>query len=145
MTRYEYDKNSNVIKTTDPKGNTTIATYDSLGQLTETTDALGNKTSSVYDKRGLVTEKRIMGNDGKIVSTFSAYDRDGRLQKSWQVLNNVELVTEYVYNTLGQVISSKDPNGNTTDYTYDYRGKVLSETKYLSGTLARTSYTYDIL
>jgi YD repeat-containing protein len=57
--------------------------------------------------------------------------------------------TLYTYNTLNQITSVTDKKGITTSYTYDYRGKVLSESVPVipaqAGIYEKTlHYSYDV-
>jgi len=85
----------------------------------------------VYDKRGLVVEKRTESNNGAIISITSQYDKDGRIVKTSQTINNQNLSTLLEYDALGNIIKKTDAAGNSVNYEYDYRGKLLAETKQI--------------
>ncbi|MDD3302108.1 MAG: DUF6531 domain-containing protein, partial [Candidatus Gracilibacteria bacterium] len=147
ITKQEYNKNGQVVKQIDSKGNETAINYDQFNRPIETIDQKGNKQVNTYDKNNNIIQKQIVQTNGKTTTTSYTYDGDNRLIKSKQILNGQELISELTYNKLGNVIKSKDANGNETNYTYDYRGKVLSETKdpeTSSGGQVVTNYSYDI-
>ncbi|MCP4521279.1 MAG: RHS repeat protein [Cytophagales bacterium] len=62
--KFEYDKNGQVIKIIDAKGNSTTKSYDSHGRETETVDVLGNQVRNSFDNRDLVVSQSIIPNTG---------------------------------------------------------------------------------
>lgn len=119
--------------------------YDSIGRKISVTDPLGNRAETSYDKRGLVTETRLIGSGSELaVTTQYGYDSDGRKISDKSVTATGTFDTSYSYGGLPTPTSVTDPDGNRTDYTYDYLGRKLSETKYLTdGTPVVVSYSYD--
>jgi YD repeat-containing protein len=93
--QYEFDRNGNVTKTTNPDGVTSLNTYDTTNRLIGTTDALGRHTTTEYTESGAVgrqllngmelyridtnpesTQTKVTGFDGK--STTYSIDALGR-------------------------------------------------------------------
>jgi YD repeat-containing protein len=69
------------------------------------------------------------------------YDTLGNLVS---LANGMGQVTTYSnYNGLGQVGHVVGPNGDTTDYTYDPRGRIATKTTYPNGGTATWTYGYD--
>ena len=54
LTTFEYDTRGNLIKSVDPLGNVSTATYDANGRKTSTTDANGNTTRFETNAQGQV-------------------------------------------------------------------------------------------
>jgi len=151
-TTYTYDPIfSNVLTVTvksvvNPGQNKVTAyTYDSRGNnisITET-GLLGDgtpysyTTTFEYDANGHTT--KIIGprTDVQYVSTFS-YDSVGNLITTTQPL--IGTTTYADFDGYGNPGSITDPNGNTTTYTYDLMGRVLTM-KY-PGDSAATQYVY---
>jgi len=71
----------------------------------------------------------------------STYDALGNLTS---FANGLGQTTTYSnYNGLGEPQHIVGPNGDTTDYVYDARGRVQTKTTYPSGTAANWQYGYD--
>ncbi len=140
-TSYLYTLDMKPLAVIDPRGNTTSTLYDGLGRVKSTTDALGNTTSYTYDKRDLVLSKTLTSAGwASPVTTTYTYDDDGRL------VNEEDELTEektYGYNALGQVSRIVDENSHPRDFSYDYRGKKISESEVNSWTTITTTYSYD--
>lgn len=97
-----------------------------------------------------MTDSLSIGSDGVIESQYAAYDRDGRLVRSWRTNGSQQIVDQYAYDALGRVVSHTDPLGHVTDRTYDLVGHLLTETiddTSASGTQIRstTTRTYDTM
>ncbi|MEV6212020.1 LamG-like jellyroll fold domain-containing protein [Kitasatospora sp. NPDC051914] len=191
----EYDAAGHVAKRTDPLGRTTSYTYTQLGDLAETTDPAGGKTTTVYDASGRPQSVTTRGG----AQAFTTYDWLGRKITSSvrdryptpttstttysyapsatnpggaflaSTTSQLGVTASSAYNNVGEVLSSTDPAGNVTQYTYDVEGRTtavrapdgtwskavfdglgnLAETRRLDtdGTtvLSRTSATYDAM
>ena len=71
----------------------------------------------------------------------STFDTLGRLTT---FTNGLGQTTTYSnYNGLGQARHVVGPNGDTVDYTYDARGRLVTTTSYPNGSAATWIYTYD--
>ncbi|WP_213277795.1 RHS repeat-associated core domain-containing protein [Chryseobacterium indologenes] len=123
FTTYTYE--NNLLKSTQffPGNNATQAvteeySYDGFGNIT------GKKTTS--------------GLDGNSMSQKDEYNPEGRflIKKT----DNLGLETGFTYNSLGQVLTQTDPNGNTLTNIYDVWGKLQSSASSLAGT---TTYLYN--
>ncbi|GLQ40764.1 RHS repeat-associated core domain-containing protein [Dyella nitratireducens] len=91
----------------------TTYTYDALDRVTQVTDPSGLNTTYQYD--GLSDETQLTGPDTG--------------------------VTAKTYDTAGNVLTTKDANGNTVTYTYDANDRRLSAS-YADST-QNITYTYD--
>jgi len=143
VTQFGYYPGTHLLNTiTDPKGNVLTMAYDPSGRVTSVTDPLkhaatmsyvanadGTQTNTMTDTNGNVTVEQYLNNE--LLSKTDGYGTPQ--QTTWT----------YTYDpaTLG-VASVTDPNGHTSDSTYDSRGNQLSHTDPLGRT---TSYAYDTL
>lgn len=78
--------------------------------------------------------------NGTNTDTFT-YDTHGNLAAVTDGLNHPTYYSNY--NGLGEVGRVVGPNGDTTDYGYDPRGRIHTKTTYPNGTAAVWTYTYD--
>jgi RHS repeat-associated protein len=146
-----YDDAGRLIKTVDADGKETIFTHD-LNSRTETIkDRAGNVTVHKYDERGNIIETR--APDGTVTATDYHRWSDGKLSDLKETesvtglftdefsptapLSTRTLTTQYSNedddpNTPptndGLLRKLVDPKGNTTTFTYDDRGHVLTVT-----------------
>ena len=99
--RYEiftYDKNLNVVRRENEKGDYVLFTYDKLNRLIEVKNNFSQKQSFEYDAMGnVIKETDAMGH-----------------------------VTKYNYSLGGKLISVIDATGNRTEYSYDKVGRLIT-------------------
>jgi RHS repeat-associated protein len=153
-TRYEYGAWGDLVKVTDAKGVVTTYEHNALGQVTKVcqnwhdpSDGANQNiiTTYEYDINGNLTSK----TDASGVKTLYSYNY---LNQQIEVCQNCkngshstadqDVITNYTYDLLGNVLTVTDALGNTTTYAYNAFGKVASKTDDL-GNL--TTYAYDIL
>ena len=99
--RYEifsYDKNCNLVKRENERGDFISFVYDSLNRIIEITNSFSQKQSFEYDALGHIIKET---------------DALGR-------------TTGYVYSPGGKLTSILDPEGNRTEYGYDQAGRLAS-------------------
>ncbi|MFR1351660.1 MAG: DUF6531 domain-containing protein [[Clostridium] symbiosum] len=124
ITTYAYDRNANITRVVDPKGNSYITNeYDSEGRVTVQRYPDGSRSTVEYrphKRESLVcieafdrTERYCYNEDGLI--THSYFD-DGTC-------------IEYGYDQWQNRIYEKDRLGNVTKRNYDVNGKLLYEEK----------------
>ena len=159
-TSNQYDALNRLIRVTQPGGGQVNYGYDALDQLT-----------SVSDPRGLVTTYNIngLGNLNQQVSpdtgtTTNTYDAAGNLLTqtdakgqlttyTYDALNRVSSITyqggvvhTYQYdqgvNQKGRLTTVIEPN-STTQYAYNPKGRLTSETRTINGVAYVTGYSYD--
>ena len=103
-TKYEYDMFGNIVKTIQPDGTTIQAEYNDKGQKISETNQLGQ-------------------------TRYFEYDDNAQLVKvTLPMVNGVAPVYEYTYDSQGNQLTIKDPNGNVTRFTYDVNGNQLTRT-----------------
>ena len=99
--RYEiftYDKNLNVVKRENEKGDYVLFTYDKLNRIIELKNNFSQKQSFEYDAMGnVIKETDTMGH-----------------------------VTKYSYSLGGKLTSVLDAMGNRTEYSYDKVGRLIT-------------------
>jgi RHS repeat-associated protein len=171
-----YDLAGRKISETEIAGTTKRTTqhgYDQRGLLTSVTDARGNVTTYTYDETGLQTSASGPAVDagrpvmrtgyntfGEVVSvtdplgnvTRTDYDRVGRPVRSTEPTYNPPggITTtpsrQTRYDALGHPVEEIDPRGNSTRYTYDQLGRLvtLDQPSSTADERAVTSYTYTL-
>jgi len=68
VTKYEYDRNGNIVKTIDARNTVTNYTYDRFDRMITSTDVLGTRTSLTYDKSGNINTIETKDSSGKTLS-----------------------------------------------------------------------------
>ena len=168
-TRYEYDRNGNIIRIQLPAGgeilreydaanrliaethreersgidNRTQFGYDAAGNLTEITDNQGRKTRIAYDL--LNREIRRIERDGGVQRTI--YDRNGQVVRLIRP-NEYDPETDsgdgfqFTYDAQGRVLTVLSPDGHVLQSnTYDADGRLLQR---LDGVGSGVKYEYDL-
>ncbi|MGJ3704011.1 LysM peptidoglycan-binding domain-containing protein [Variovorax sp. AFSI2.2] len=127
-----YDAFGRLTRSTDANGNVRQQSFDRLGRIVTTTDALSAVRSTSYDAFDRVmTQTDALGR----VTTYT-YDKTLR-RVVIKTPENISVTT--VYTRLGQKQSVVDGNGNTTSYSYDKNGNLLST----ATALTTATNTYD--
>ena len=124
VTGYTVDGLGNLTQQTSPDTGTSTSTYDTAGNLLTRTDAKGQVASYAYDALNRVTS--ITFHDGS-KQTY-AYD---------QGANGIGRLTQ---------VTETDPANQVTNqiaYAYDQKGRVLTETRTVSGVAYVNAYSYD--
>ena len=168
-TRYEYDRNGNIIRIQLPAGgeilreydaanrliaethreersgidNRTQFGYDAAGNLTEITDNQGRKTCIAYDL--LNREIRRIERDGGVQRTI--YDRNGQVVRLISP-NEYDAQTDsgdgfqFTYDAQSRVLTVLSPDGHVLQSnTYDADGRLLQR---LDGVGSGVKYEYDL-
>ncbi|MEG2070542.1 MAG: toxin TcdB middle/N-terminal domain-containing protein, partial [Bacteroidales bacterium] len=114
LSRSSYDILDRQTKVVLPTGDSTVTSYGfgGGGFSTTTTDAKGNTVVTLTDARGLQTRIEASGSN----------------------------VTSFVYNALGELTESTDPDGIKTSYSYNMRGQRIGRSHPDAGT---DVYQYD--
>ena len=136
VTDLVYDENGNLISITYPSidGSYTIEmfAYNARNQLTHHYDLRGTQTAYTYDENGMPLSKKVGTRDAILYSY-----RNGLLESQTDALGHT---TDYIYNSLGQMIRKIDADHKNTYYAYDAMGNLLRVTDAEGGV---TQYTYD--
>ena len=130
---YTYDKNGNIIKTTDWVGNTYQYAYDPLDRLIEKRDPYTIIQKLSYNENNL----QIQSVDALGNRTSYEYDNLNRLIATTDPEGNV---TRLEYDDFGNIERRFDGNGQEMHYVYDEYNR-LSFIDHQSKSLV--TYTYD--
>jgi len=116
-------------------------TYDAVGRRNSVYDGEGNRTLSNWHRTGqLAYIKEGYGTVDESES-YTVYYGNGSVKYQAQGRGTSDRSdTHYYYDGLGNVSSVRDGNLNSTTYTYDERGLVLTETDAEGGV---TTYEYN--
>jgi RHS repeat-associated protein len=126
----EYNDDMRPARMTDATGRETLYEYDEFGRVTAYTDALGRRTVLSYelepgDKAELQRPSAIITPDG--VTTQLVYDDAGRLVERIAVApNGARTARRFVYDSVGNITSMTDEDGNTVELEYDAYGRPTS-------------------
>jgi RHS repeat-associated protein len=129
-TTYTYDDQNRQLTVQDPNGHTTTNTYDGNGNLLTVTDAVGNVTTNAYD-----SNNRLCWTYVGISSNACGSPPSGATSKT--------------YDTVGNVLTVTDGNGNVTTNTYDSNNRLCwtylgtSSNACGSPPSGSTRYSYD--
>ena len=134
-TTYQYTKNGNLARVTDPLKNQTRHAFDALNRLIATTDANQGVISKDYDQLGRVTAI----SDQRNLTTQYRYNGFG--DKIAQISPDTG-TTHFAYNEAGQLTSKTDARGVATRYRYDEIGRV-SHIHYPADPEDDIHYVYD--
>ncbi|MEW6573563.1 MAG: RHS repeat-associated core domain-containing protein [Bacillota bacterium] len=158
---FSYDGSYNLTRITDPEGHYINYTYNSNGQVERATDEEGIQIFyDTYDELGRVVtqDDGITTNHlnefhydettqpGTVITTV--YDRNGNTKvythdSSYNLLSVKDQLNRTYTNTYyedGNIKTSTNPKGITTNYGYDPRGNLTSEVRELNGTVLGSTY-----
>ncbi|UCH85529.1 MAG: RHS repeat protein, partial [Candidatus Latescibacterota bacterium] len=139
-TTFGYDTRDNLTSVTDAEGLTTTFTYDGLDNLVAQMSPDTGFTWFTYDDAG----NRLNQTDARGVLAQFGYDALNRLVSITYPDSTKDVGFEYDRrpNGIGRLTRMTDASGST-DFAYDIRGNLLSETRTVGGVGYVTAYTYD--
>lgn len=138
---FSYDAGGFLAGRQDFDGNITAYTHDARGNELSRTDAYGTPLARVTSTTWLSTfhlPNRIVEPTGR-TTTFT-YDARGNLLTKSVAAGGLTRSWTYTYNTMGQVLTERDPLGHVTAYAYDAMGNVASMTDALGHKTVFTAY-----
>ena len=144
-TLYGYDSADNLTNVTDPNGNTTTYVYNGFGEkITQISPDTGT-TYYWYDAQGNMSHKQ----DARNITTQYHYDVLGRLE--WVQYPTSAEDVRYYYDEVsagnpyaeGQLTRITDQSGST-QYQYDHRGNVTTDTRVIDSQTYTTQYAYNL-
>lgn len=138
-TQYAYNNLNQLISVTDPRSLVTSYTYDALGNLITLSSPDTGTATNTYDEAGNLKTKL----DAKGQTTTYSYDVLNRLTQIHYADNQVILYSyDQGVNGLGRLTGITDSTGNTA-YSYDNRGRVISDARTINAITYTTSYAYN--
>ncbi len=136
ITRYAYDSNGRLTQTTDALGRNWQASFDGLGRTTSTRNPLGNTVTVQYN----ATDPRPVGltsASGRVVTM--SYDARGNVVSS---SDSAGATTQIIYGPKGDALSVTNAMGQRTLADYNAIGLPLRIVDALN---RQTTMTYDPL
>jgi RHS repeat-associated protein len=130
-----YDREGNLLTSTDARGKVITYTYDVLNRMTSIAFVTGTAVTFEYDG-GSAGAANAIGHLTKMTDesgqTSYAYDQMGRIvsktQTTVSVASTVNRTVSYAYGSNGKLLSLTYPSGNRILYGYDAAGRVCSLT-----------------
>ncbi|MEQ1910052.1 MAG: hypothetical protein ABMA15_14595 [Vicinamibacterales bacterium] len=124
----------------DATSQITEMSYNAAGNVLSRTDPLGRRTSLTYASNGidLLEVRNTTGGASDLVTEYASYTGTHRPESATDAAGQT---TAYTYNTAGQVLTATNAKDETTTYAYNTGGQLLSVTGPVTG--ATASYTYD--
>ena len=136
-TRYAYDDHGDLVRVTDPLGNSWKFAYKQH-LLVQETNRNGLSFYFAYDGHGEDAYCIRTWGDGGIYDHVIDYDKVGKVTC---VTNSLGHTTTYKMNVVGCVTQVMDPLGGTTKYEYDDR--TLRKVKETNPAGGETTWDYD--
>ena len=154
ITNFEYDAANRLRRKTNALGNTEETGYDPADRVREKTDARGITTLLDYDTAGNLTCRTLAADtEDETVIRFE-YDLNNQKEREIHETDGTDLITAFQYDDRGllthrkegfqtgapeiwtygydearQLVSTTDPNGNTTRVFYDTAGRKSAQTQ----------------
>ncbi len=154
-TQYEVDNRGNVIKVINPDGSSKTTEYDDKNNVSKEVDECGNTTYYIYDSNKINLIKKVqpinvkdiysgIDSDNFAITTYQYYDgADSGCNAKSLVKSQTDPegnTTNYTYNQFGDVKTITDPEGKVTNYEYN---KISWKTAEITPKGHRTEYSYD--
>ncbi|MDD3665182.1 MAG: DNRLRE domain-containing protein, partial [Bacteroidales bacterium] len=119
-----------------------ITDYDEMDRAVKTTDPDGNFTTTDYSVAAgkMVTHTETDQNGVQTVINETHKDASGNVVRTINVGPMGDVMTSFVYNAIGELMSYTDADNLSSVYTYDRLGR---KTSFLHPDNGLTSYVYD--
>ncbi len=137
-----YDGRDNLIRLIDPEGNVTDYQYDGLDNPVSMSSPDTGITHHEFDNAG----NRVASTDARGVRTEYRYDELNRLTNIIYPDSSKDVSYSYDsgLNGKGRLTGMSDEAGSVS-FTYDSRGNLLSESRWINGRQYQTQYFYDAI
>lgn len=148
VTTNEYDRNGNVIKSTDAEGNQRTYEYDEQGRTTKVTTSSNASNTYSYDELTTNGDVKVVVDTaidalGRVSKTTD--NGSGQIIKIEDVSSTRSLITTFDYDSNGQQVKETYSDGSYVENTYeDSTGYLIKTTRVnSSGNVeSSTQYTY---
>jgi len=137
-TTYTYDGVGQLIKVTLPDGSFLSYTYDAAHRLTGMQDNLGNSVAYTLDAMGNRTQEQVFDPANNLAQTRSRVYSN--LNLLTQQIGAANQTTAYTYDNQGNVITVTDPLSHVTTSAYDTLNRLKQVTDPNNGV---TQYAYN--
>ena len=140
--QYTYDRNGQLLISTDPLGKQSTSAYLPTGEIATTTDATGRSMHFQYDSTGQRTS--VGFNDG--TSITYAYNEQGSFAQQTmpggtQYRNQIDAAGQVRSIILPDLTPLNDDDNLRSELTYDLNGRVVSKTSSAS---RQTDFSFDL-
>ena len=139
-TAYDYDFAGQLTKVTLTDGSFLSYSYDGAHRLTGMEDNLGNTIAYTLDAMGNRTQEEVRDPSNTLAQTRSRVFNN--LNRLFQELGATSQTTEYTYDDQGNVLTVKDPLNRVTANQYDALNR-LKQVTSPTPISAVTQYAYD--
>lgn len=138
LTNYAYDLTGQLTRVTLPDGAYIQYAYDSAHRLTQVSDSLGNKIVYTLDAMGNRVGETAYDPSGQLARPrLRQFDALSRLASD---IGAQGQTTAYTYDNNGNLLTTIDPLGHSTGNVYDALNRL---TQVLDPGLGVTKYAYD--
>jgi RHS repeat-associated protein len=140
-TAYGYDNAGQLTKVTLADGSWIGYQYDDAHRLTEIADSAGNVVQYTLDPTGNRVKEEVYDPQDSLRRTQSSvYDSLNRLLRTIGGADPAREVTQYGYDSLGNMLTTLDALGRSSTQQYDARSRLIQMTDAANGV---TAYAYD--
>jgi len=141
---FEYDGKGNLVAETNPEGDKWTWAYDEDSRRKTAVSPRGNEEGAEAAKFTTTYERDLQGRPVKITDplghvTEFRYDTNGNLEKE---INAAGRTTTYFYNADNEQTKVERPNGTVTETEYDGAGNVKA---HIDGNKHKTEYGHNAL
>jgi YD repeat-containing protein len=134
---YSYDSVGRSLSQTNPDGTSALIVYNNVANSVASIDEDTNEVVAAYDWNGRVTGVTQYPTITNPATTSYVYDASGNLLST---ANPDGQVTRYSYDDVNRLTKIVGPDGNSTSYAYDNIGNLISKTTPNGATIR---YEYD--
>lgn len=138
VTLREFDAQGNITKIIDPEGNETQLSYEPVYNQVSLMVEDGRITERSYDTSGNLLEEKVTVGTETRIDTFT-YDAQGQMLTHDGPRTDISDVTQFDYDTYGNVTEIIDPLGRVTRMTYDIVGQLI-EVESPNGVISEFDY-----
>lgn len=146
VTQFAYDDHDDVTSVTDPNGNVTSYAFDDFERVQSQVSPVSGTSSYTYDA-GDNLVSTTDANGATTTRTFDAFRRVLTASSTCSGFDSEQVTWTYDDATAGRygkgrTASMTDPSGST-DYFYERRGLLRSESRMIGSWSSSTDYAYD--